>query len=87
MFYQDAGTHTANAGSSHRKYFMLTIEIKGGKDIYIFYVFTLNGDGINDNFRIYGIGLQSVEMVIYNRWAVRCSGTCQPGGNGKLKVW
>jgi gliding motility-associated-like protein len=44
------------------------ILIEGGSDIYIPNAFTPNGDGINDNFKVLGIGIQSVEMTIYGRW-------------------
>ncbi|MCC6253075.1 MAG: gliding motility-associated C-terminal domain-containing protein [Bacteroidia bacterium] len=31
-------------------------------------VFTVNGDGLNDKFRIFNTNYQSLEVVIYNRW-------------------
>lgn len=30
--------------------------------------FTPNGDGINDGFRVYGEGIRTFELLIYNRW-------------------
>lgn len=44
------------------------IIIEGGNDIYIPNAFTPNGDGLNDNFKVLGIGIQSVAMIIYDRW-------------------
>jgi gliding motility-associated-like protein len=31
-------------------------------------IFTPNGDGVNDNFKIVGNGLKSYSIMIYNRW-------------------
>ena len=44
------------------------IKIEGGNDIYIPNAFTPNGDGINDYFKVSGIGIQSTDMIIYDRW-------------------
>ena len=37
-------------------------------DIYIPNAFTPNGDGQNDVFEIYGVGVSQVDLTIYNRW-------------------
>ena len=37
-------------------------------DIYVPNAFTPNGDGQNDVFEVYGIGISQVELTIYNRW-------------------
>ncbi len=37
-------------------------------EIYFPNIFTPNGDGINDCFQPKGIGINSYEIVIYNRW-------------------
>lgn len=31
-------------------------------------IFTINGDGINDKFRIYNSNYKTLEVIIYNRW-------------------
>ena len=37
-------------------------------DIYVPNAFTPNGDGQNDVFEVYGIGISQVELKVYNRW-------------------
>lgn len=37
-------------------------------NIYIPNTFTPNGDKINDNFYVYGNGIKTVNMLIFNRW-------------------
>ena len=44
-----------------------TIEVGHG-EVYIPNAFTPNGDGVNDVFSVYGIGLESVGLKIFNRW-------------------
>ena len=34
-------------------------------------VFTPNGDGINDNFTVKGVGIQVYSAIIYNRWGLK----------------
>ena len=48
----------------------ITITVDKSRDVYIPNVFTPNGDGINDNFMIFGgIGVTQIEVLkIYNRW-------------------
>jgi len=70
--YSDTGTYRArlivtsydNCTDTAYK----TIKIEGGNDIYIPNAFTPNGDGINDYFKVSGIGIRSTEMIIYDRW-------------------
>lgn len=45
-----------------------TITITGEPGITMPNVFTPNGDGVNDVFRPIAIGVESMEMTIYNRW-------------------
>lgn len=45
-----------------------TVEIKGVLQVFIPDVFTPNHDGNNDVFYIYGNGIRSVDMKIFNRW-------------------
>ncbi len=44
------------------------ILIEGASTVYIPNAFTPNGDGINDIFNVSGIGLNGVQMSIFNRW-------------------
>ena len=37
-------------------------------DIYVPNAFTPNGDGQNDVFEFYGVGISQVELKVYNRW-------------------
>ena len=58
------------------------IKIEGGNGIYIPNAFTPNGDGINDYFKVSGVGIQSVDITIYNRWV---QNVFQQNGNSP--VW
>lgn len=44
------------------------VVIEGVSTVYIPNAFSPNNDGINDYFNVQGIGLDAVEMSIYNRW-------------------
>ena len=44
------------------------VRVEGNFSIYIPNAFTPNGDGRNDYFTGYGIGIRSYKMNIYNRW-------------------
>ena len=44
------------------------IEVGHGGVVYVPHAFTPNGDGVNDYFSVFGTGLQSVGMKIFNRW-------------------
>jgi len=47
----------------------VTVTIKDCEtDIFIPNMFSPNGDGSNDYFRIYGSGFDELELMIYNRW-------------------
>ncbi|MEM7106225.1 MAG: gliding motility-associated C-terminal domain-containing protein [Bacteroidota bacterium] len=48
----------------------ITITVDKSRDVFIPNVFTPNGDGINDNFMIFGgIGVTQIEVLkIYDRW-------------------
>lgn len=45
-----------------------TVRVNHGPDTYIPNAFTPNGDGTNDEFTVYGSGLKTVTMRIFNRW-------------------
>ncbi|MBS1625512.1 MAG: gliding motility-associated C-terminal domain-containing protein [Bacteroidetes bacterium] len=45
-----------------------TVRVDHGPDTYIPNAFTPNGDGNNDEFTVYGSGLKTVTMRIFNRW-------------------
>jgi len=47
------------------------ILVKPLDDVYIPNAFTPNDDGVNDVFRVYGIGITVVQMDIYNRYGER----------------
>lgn len=36
--------------------------------IYVFNVFILNGDGCNDEFKVYGDLIDELELIIYDCW-------------------
>ena len=37
-------------------------------DLYVPNAFTPNGDGQNDVFEVYGVGISQVDLTVYNRW-------------------
>jgi gliding motility-associated-like protein len=37
-------------------------------ELYVPNAFTPDGDGINDVFQVYGMGILEYEIVIFNRW-------------------
>lgn len=46
----------------------MTILVENDLEIYIPNAFSPNGDGNNDEFRIYGQGIKTVQLDIFNRW-------------------
>jgi gliding motility-associated-like protein len=44
------------------------VQVGPGPDVYIPNAFTPNGDGVNDEFSVFGTTLQSVGMTVFNRW-------------------
>jgi gliding motility-associated-like protein len=47
---------------------VINISINGTPPVYVPNAFTPNGDGNNDLFYIYGVGIKDVNMSIFNRW-------------------
>ncbi len=45
-----------------------TVRVNHGPDNYIPNAFSPNGDGTNDEFTVYGSGLKTVTMRVFNRW-------------------
>lgn len=70
--YRNAGVYTVSlvAGSSPNctDTVFHPIEIQGYNGTFIPTAFSPNGDGKNDQFKIFGTGIQSAEMQILNRW-------------------
>ncbi|MBL7962223.1 MAG: gliding motility-associated C-terminal domain-containing protein [Flavobacteriales bacterium] len=57
-----------------------------GGDPFVPNVFTPNGDGKNDTFRVPGLGLNAFSMMVFNRWGMKLYETTDPnrGWNGKM---
>ncbi len=47
------------------------VEVTKDFNVYIPNVFTPNYDGINDEFMVYGTGIEEIEMIIFDRWGER----------------
>jgi gliding motility-associated-like protein len=58
------------------------ILVRAESTLYIPNVFTPNGDGINDEFRIAGYNLSEFDMKLFNRWGQLLFQTNDP-----LKGW
>lgn len=56
-------------------------------DIYIPNAFTPNGDGLNENFGVFGLGFRNVEMAVYNRYGNRIyfTNANQPRWDGTIR--
>ncbi|MCS7073552.1 MAG: gliding motility-associated C-terminal domain-containing protein, partial [Bacteroidia bacterium] len=64
---------------------MIDYDITGAGKIFIPNVFTPNGDGINDEFRILGTNADCMQLLeVFDRWGVKIfeSRTYQVGWNG-----
>lgn len=60
----------------------VTVFVNDGSDFYIPNAFSPNGDGNNDEFNIYGNGIKTVDMKIFNRWGEKLF-----DGNNQWKGW
>ncbi|MFM2190666.1 MAG: hypothetical protein RL491_1052, partial [Bacteroidota bacterium] len=69
-------------GCKDTAYTRITIEEE--TTLYVPNAFSPNGDGVNDMFNIYGIGITSGTMNIFNRWGQMIYSTDKPqtGWNG-----
>ncbi len=63
------------------------IEITNNYEIYIPNSFTPDGNGLNDEFKVYGDGITEMRMSIFDRWGkeVFISNDPSKGWNGKYK--
>jgi gliding motility-associated-like protein len=54
--------------------------------MYIPNAFTPNGDGVNDVFHVYGTGIESFSLIIYDRWGATVFSTTDitKGWDGKV---
>ncbi len=70
--YADTGTYVAGLriqstdGCQDSTYQVITV--KDDLQVYIPNAFTPNASGINDYFKVYGVGFTSYELYIYDRW-------------------
>ncbi|TVR78529.1 MAG: hypothetical protein EA412_08830 [Chitinophagaceae bacterium] len=47
----------------------ITIEVNPfDKRIYVPNIFSPNGDGVNDVFQVYGLGIRNIELRVFDRW-------------------
>lgn len=63
--YTLTGTDTNNCVSTDN---VTIVVMNGTNELYIPNSFSPNGDGINDFFLTYGIGIKKIEMKIFNKW-------------------
>lgn len=61
--------------------------VGGGPPIYVPNAFSPNGDGVNDEFLVYGSGLKSITMLLFDRWGEKIfeTGDIQTGWDGYYK--
>lgn len=65
-----------------KAYDEVCVEVTTNYNIYIPNIFTPNGDGVNDEFIVYGTGLSKFEMTIFDRWGEKLYVS-----NDQLKGW
>lgn len=46
----------------------LTINVEGAEPFFVPNSFSPNGDGNNDLFQVYGVGIKTIDLKIFNRW-------------------
>lgn len=86
--YGQAGTYpvtmTVETALGCQSSFTEDVVINPVFTLYVPDSFTPNGDGVNDEFKVYGEGIRSFEMLIFNRWGeqVFSSYSIDHGWNG-----
>jgi gliding motility-associated-like protein len=89
--YADTGTYQVTLIVMNSVGCMDTLqaEIVVLPDMYFYFPssFTPNGDGHNDKFTAYGLGIEKYEMLIYDRWGnlIFKSASMADGWDGKMK--
>lgn len=58
----------------------ITVTDQGPSSVFVPNVFSPNGDGKNDQFRIISTGLASLDVSIFNRWGKEVAAIDQPNG-------
>ena len=46
----------------------LTVNVEGAEPFFVPNSFSPNGDGNNDLFQVYGVGIKTIDLKIFNRW-------------------
>ena len=46
----------------------INISVAGDPPVYVPNAFTPNGDNVNDRFMVYGEGIKTMQLMVFNRW-------------------
>lgn len=91
VIYQNPGSYvvtlTAMSSTGCMDSYSVTVIVMGeASSLLIPNIFTPNGDGINDQFRANGIGIDQFECKIYDRWGVPMAelASIQSGWDGRI---
>lgn len=57
--------------------------------VYVPNSFTPNGDGLNDNFSIYGYSISNIKVAVFNQWGEKIAEVTNPirDANGGYLIW